>query len=70
MTVEKVAKAAGVHPIAVHALSGLLARYRVGRKYTGEAVIVTAVADELAAAVNDGQMSEAVAARVLARVAP
>jgi hypothetical protein len=68
MTIKQVAAAAGVHPQAVAALSGLIGRYTVGSKrYAPSVVPIVALADELAAAVGEGQMAQETAARILAR---
>jgi len=70
MTIEHVAAAAGVHPLAVTALDQVLTAPRAGRgRFTSGAVPVVAMADELAAALGSGEMSQETAARVLARAA-
>jgi hypothetical protein len=67
MTTEQVAQAAGVHPLAVTALDRVLKAYRRRGRYDTGAILVVAMADELAAAVGAGEMTRATAARVLAR---
>lgn len=67
MTVEQIAEAAGVHPLAVIALADILTGFRTGRRYSPQAVAIVGVADALAAAVAAGEVSQEMAAWVLAR---
>jgi hypothetical protein len=67
LTPHQLAKATGVAPLMLRALSAYLSPYRVGRRYRPAAAPVVALADELAQALRDGRLPERVAARLLAR---